>query len=95
MIITKQHKKIILTQIFKDGVLVIKKEKNVFDTNEKKIKNIAIIKLMKSLVSKGLITERFCWKFYYFILNDKGIKFLRKYLYIPENVVPLTLPFGN
>mmetsp|Transcript_47760 Transcript_47760/g.112717 ORF Transcript_47760/g.112717 Transcript_47760/m.112717 type:complete len:90 (+) Transcript_47760:2338-2607(+) len=85
MIIAKKQKLSIYTQLFRDGVLVVKQERK----NEKKI-NFIIIKLMKSLVSKGLVKEQFSWRFYYFTLKEEGIKFLRNYLHLPENVFPLT-----
>ncbi|ABW98078.1 rps10b (nucleomorph) [Hemiselmis andersenii] len=92
MIIKKKDKKLIYTQLFKDGLLVVKKEKKFFLEKEKQIESIIVIKLLKSLVSKGFVKESFCWKYYYFILNDRGIEFLRNYLQIPSDVIPLTLP---
>mmetsp|Transcript_16984 Transcript_16984/g.33383 ORF Transcript_16984/g.33383 Transcript_16984/m.33383 type:complete len:95 (-) Transcript_16984:803-1087(-) len=92
MIIQKKEKKLVYTHLFKNGLLVVKKEKNFFLEKEYKIESIVVIKLLKSLVSKGFVSERFCWKYYYFILNDKGIEFLRNYLHLPRNVIPLTLP---
>mmetsp|Transcript_38950 Transcript_38950/g.97533 ORF Transcript_38950/g.97533 Transcript_38950/m.97533 type:complete len:95 (-) Transcript_38950:81-365(-) len=94
MIIKKKEKKLVYTQLFKDGLLVVKKEKKFFLEKEKELESIVVIKLLKCLVSKGFVKERFCWKYYYFVLNDKGIEFLRKYLNIPPNVIPLTLPLA-
>ena len=92
MIIDRNDKKTVYKQIFKDGLLVVKKNKKFSFTIEKEMESLVVIKLMKSLVSKGYVKEKFCWKYYYFVLNDKGIEFLRKYLNVPENVIPLTLP---
>jgi small subunit ribosomal protein S10e len=90
MVVALQKKKIIYTQIFKDGVFVIKKGKNFCNDVGLEIENFIVIKLMKGLLSKGFVNETFNWKFYYFILNEKGVNFLRRYLNIPENVVPMT-----
>jgi small subunit ribosomal protein S10e len=94
MIISRQQKKEVYSQLFKDGLMVIKKDKKYFFYKENSIESLIVIKLMKGLVSKGFVKEKFSWKYYYFILNDKGIDFLRKFLYIPENVIPLTLPLA-
>jgi len=94
MIIKKKEKKQVYTQLFKDGLLVVKKEKKFFLEKEVELDSIVVIKLLKSLVSKGFVKETFCWKYYYFVLNDRGIEFLRNYLQIPPNVIPLTLPLA-
>lgn len=92
MIIKKSQKKFVYMQIFKEGLLVVKKSKIFFLEKDMEINNLIVIKLMKGLVSKGMVTEKYCWKYYYFVLNEKGINFLRKFLYVPENIIPLTLP---
>jgi len=55
------------------------------------VRNLEVIKLMQSLHSKELVSERFSWKHYYWFLKDEGIEYLREYLNIPEDVVPNTL----
>lgn len=94
MIISIKQKKEVYSQLFKDGLVVVKKDKKYFLEKENSIESLIVIKLMKGLVSKGFVKEKFSWKYYYFVLNDKGIEFLRKFLYIPENVIPLTLPLA-
>jgi len=32
---------------------------------------------MQSLVSRGLVKEKFAWRHYYWYLNDEGIEYLR------------------
>ena len=91
MLITKKEKELVYNEIFRVGILVVKQDKKKFSGKEgEKIKNIVIIKLLKGLLSKGLVTETFSWKIYYFTLNDKGVIFLRNFLNIPSSVVPLT-----
>jgi len=85
MIISRKEKISIYTQLFRDGVLVVKQVRK----SEKK-ENFVIIKIMKGLLSKGLVREQFSWNFYYFILNEEGVRFLRSYLNLPERVFPLT-----
>jgi small subunit ribosomal protein S10e len=85
MYIPKKIKKTILSQLFRDGILVIK-----LDKKNHRYENLVSIKVMKSLVSKGLVSERYSWNFYYFILKDNGVDYLRKFLNIPNSVTPLT-----
>ena len=65
MYISKKIKKTILSQLFRDGILVIK-----LDKKNHRYENLVSIKVMKSLVSKGLVSERYSWNFYYFILHS-------------------------
>jgi|Transcript_63543 small subunit ribosomal protein S10e len=86
MIIGKEDKITIYTNLFKNGVVVIKREKQ----KEKKSKSLQTKLLLKSLYSKGLVKETFSWQFYYYTLNDDGVRYLQNYLNIPEKVVPMT-----
>ena len=51
---------------------------------------IQVMQMMRAMKSKGLIKEQFAWKHYYWFLLDTGVEFLRKYLYLADNVVPNT-----
>ena len=39
------------------------------------IPNLEVVKLLTSLTSRELVTERFAWKHYYWFLNDEGIEY--------------------
>jgi small subunit ribosomal protein S10e len=86
MIISKEERIEIYENLFRNGAVVIKKEKK----KEKKDKTLASKILLKRLVSKGLVKETFSWQFYYYTLNDDGVRYLQTYLNIPEKVVPIT-----
>jgi len=75
----------VYTELFKDGVIVVKNTKNKsgFDNLEK-------IKLLKGLASKGIVYENYSWKYHYFTLNVNGIEYLRRTLNLPNNIVPST-----
>lgn len=45
---------------------------------------------MRSLLSKKYVTEIFNWQWHYYFLVPEGIKFLRSYLGLPENIIPNT-----
>ena len=82
----------ILTYLFKEGVIVAKKDWNLAKHPEvEEATNLEVIKLMTSLTSKDLVSCRFSWKHYYWFLNDEGIEWLREYLHLPADMVPNTL----
>jgi len=90
MLIPKKDRLTIYSYIFRDGVLVTKKELYVKHP-EIGVSNLYVINLMKSMKSRGFVTERFCWNHYYFYLTNEGINYLREYLHLPPDVVPGTL----
>lgn len=88
----KSHRIAILTYLFKEGVIVAKKDFNLpKHPDVEEATNLEVIKLMTSLTSKDLVSCRFSWKHYYWFLNDEGIEFLREYLHLPADMLPNTL----
>merc|ERR1712187_260525 len=73
--------------------MVAKKDCNKanHDDADLPVKNIYVIKLLTSLKSRGYVTERFSWQWYYWYLTNEGIEYLREYLHLPSEVVPNTL----
>merc|ERR1719164_71935 len=47
--------------------------------------------LLRSFASKGFCNVTFNWQYYYYYLTAEGIKYIREYLGLPDNVVPATL----
>lgn len=86
MIITKEEKISIYTDLFKNGTMVIKRDKK----KENKIKSLPVKVILEGLKSKGMVKETFSWQFHFYTLSDEGVKYLQNYLNIPEKVVPLT-----
>jgi len=92
MLISKKNRIAILTHLFKEGVIVAKKDWNLpKHPDVEDVSNLEVIKLMTSLTSRDLVTERFSWKHYYWFLTDEGIEYLREYLNLPEDMLPNTL----
>ena len=88
----KAHRIAILTYLFKEGVIVAKKDYNLpKHPDVEEVSNLEVIKLLTSLTSRDLVTCRFSWKHYYWFLTDAGIEYLREYLHLPEDMVPNTL----
>merc|ERR1719506_461646 len=91
MLISKKNRLAILSYLFKEGVVVAKKDYALKKHPGIDASNLEVIKLMTSLTSKELVTERFSWKHYYWFLTDDGIEYLREYLNLDSEMVPNTL----
>merc|ERR1712139_596459 len=93
MLVPKKDRLIIYRRLFQEGVMVAKKDCNKpkHDDPELPVKNIYVIKLLTSLKSRGYVTERFSWQWYYWYLTNEGIEYLREYLHLPQEIVPNTL----
>jgi small subunit ribosomal protein S10e len=92
MLIPKKNLIAIYEQLFRDGVMVAKKDFNApkhpeIDT----VPNLQVIKAMQSLKSRNYVTEKFAWRHYYWYLKNEGIQYLRDFLHLPPEIVPATL----
>ena len=89
------HCSLALISLLPQGVIVAKKDYTLAKHPDiEEASNLEVIKLMTSLTSKDLVSCRFCWKHYYWFLNDTGIEWLREYLHLPEDHLPNTLKKG-
>ncbi|XP_064400434.1 small ribosomal subunit protein eS10-like [Halichondria panicea] len=92
MLIPKKNRKLIYENLFKEGVLVAKKDFNLPQHPEiDAVPNLQVIKAMQSLKSRGYVKEQFSWQHYYWYLTNEGIQYLREYLHLPNEIVPATL----
>merc|ERR1711998_590231 len=93
MLVPKANRMAVYKYLFKEGVMVAKKDFNkaTHDDPDLNVPNLHVIKLMQSLKSRGFVTERFSWNWYYYYLTNEGIDYLQKYLNLPADVVPATL----
>ncbi|XP_028436608.1 uncharacterized protein LOC114557377 [Perca flavescens] len=79
--------------LFKDGVMVAKKDKRP-QTKHPEIEgvsNLQVIRAMGSLKSRGYVKETFAWRHFYWYLTNEGIVYLRDYLHLPPEIVPASL----
>jgi len=88
----KQNRVAIYEHLFKEGVMVAKKDFNQPKHDElDTIPNLQVIKALTSLKSRGYVKEQFAWRHYYWSLTNEGIQYLRDYLHLPPEIVPATL----
>ncbi|KAI8051259.1 Plectin/S10 [Syncephalis plumigaleata] len=90
MLISKQNRKLIYENLFKEGVLVAKKDYNADKHPDIPVRNLEVIKAMQSLTSRGLVKTQFSWQYYYYTLTNEGIDYLREFLHLPTEIVPAT-----
>jgi len=90
MIISKQNRRVIYESLFKEGVMVAKKDYNAPKHEELDVPNLEVIKAMQSLTSKGLVKTQFSWQWYYYVLTPEGVDYLREWLNLPGEIVPAT-----
>lgn len=70
MIITKADRRTIYENLFKEGVMVAKKDYNAPKHLELDVKNLHVIKACQSLTSRGYVSTQFSWQYYYVRLRS-------------------------
>ncbi|KAJ9592051.1 hypothetical protein L9F63_001430 [Diploptera punctata] len=92
MLMPKKNRVAIYEYLFKEGVMVAKKDFHAPKHPElENIPNLQVIKAMQSLKSRGFVSEQFAWRHFYWYLTNDGISYLRNYLHLPAEIVPSTL----
>ena len=91
MFVTKKNRIEVYSYLFKEGVLVAKKDFFKEKHDDIDVPNLEVLNLMKSLKSRGFIRETFNWQYYYWYLENEGVEYLREYLHLPAEIVPATL----
>ncbi|EDV42501.2 uncharacterized protein Dana_GF16988 [Drosophila ananassae] len=92
MFMPKEHRIAIYEYLFKEGVIVAKKDQRVQKHPDlPAVPNLHVVKAMQSLHSRGLVKEQFAWRHYYWYLTNEGVEELRCYLHLPPEIVPSTM----
>lgn len=82
----KANRVAIYSQLFKDGVCVVKKDPMMKKHGEIDVPNLHVMNVMKSLKSREYVRETFSWQYYYYYLTDEGIEYLRSFLNLPSTI---------
>ncbi|KAK5119302.1 hypothetical protein LTR85_007658 [Meristemomyces frigidus] len=89
-LIPKADRKKIHEYLFREGVLVAKKDFNLPKHADIDTKNLFVIKACQSLTSRGYLKTQFSWQWYYYTLTPEGLDYLREWLHLPAEIVPQT-----
>lgn len=76
--------------LFREGVLVAKKDYNLPKHPDIDTKNLYVVKACQSLNSRGFVKTQFSWQYYYYTLTPEGLDYLREWLHLPSEIVPAT-----
>ncbi|TVY43706.1 Xylosidase/arabinosidase [Lachnellula subtilissima] len=90
LLIPKADRKKIHEYLFREGVLVAKKDYNLPKHNDIDTKNLFVVKACQSLTSRGYVKTQFSWQYYYYTLTPEGLDYLREWLHLPAEIVPAT-----
>lgn len=93
MLMPLQALRAIYEVLFRDGVMVAKKDKRpqTMHPEIEGVSNLQVIRAMGSLKSRGCVKETFAWRHFYWYLTNEGIVYLREYLHLPPEIVPASL----
>jgi small subunit ribosomal protein S10e len=94
-LVPKANRDNIYRFLFTEGVLTCEKNplgkwRGKLGGRTFEVPALHVMTLMRSLISRNLVTEQFAWRHCYWFLKDEGVAFLRKYLHLPEAAVPNT-----
>lgn len=93
MLMPMRDLKAIYEVLFRDGVMVAKKDKRpqIKHPEVQSVSNLQVIRAMGSLKSRGYVKETFAWRHFYWYLTNDGIVYLRDYLHLPTEIIPAPL----
>ncbi|XP_008430199.1 plectin isoform X24 [Poecilia reticulata] len=93
MLMPMHELKAIYEVLFRDGVMVAKKDKRpqIKHPEVRDVTNLQVIRAMGSLKSRGYVRETFAWRHFYWYLTNDGIVYLRDYLHLPAEIIPASL----
>ena len=92
VLIPKKSRRAILEHLFKEGVMVVKKDYQACKHNElEDIPNLHVMMVLRSLASRNYLSEIYSWRWHYYTLTNEGIEYLREVLHLPQQVFPQTL----
>uniref|UniRef100_A0A8V5GSR4 Uncharacterized protein n=1 Tax=Melopsittacus undulatus TaxID=13146 RepID=A0A8V5GSR4_MELUD len=96
MLIPQDHLRSILELLFRDGVLVAKKDPRPRRCHPElpAVPNVVVVSAMSSLRVRGLVRETFAWRHFYWYLTDAGVEYLRRVLRLPSAAVPRSMRRG-
>ena len=70
--------------------MVAPKDTSFVKNKEVGVRNLYVLKSMRSLESRGYVRSQFNWQWYYYFITPEGVDYLRQWLHIPDTVVPTT-----
>ena len=91
MLMPKKNWIAIYALLFKEGVMVAKKDVHIPyhpELADKNVPNLHVLKAMQSLKPRGYVKEQFAWRHFCWYLTNEGIQYLCDYLHRLLEIVP-------
>jgi len=90
MIIPTREIKLVHEYLFRNGCMVVE-DKPTFDLHPLlPVTNHKVMKVVRSLTSKGVLSRQFIWKHAYYTVTMDGVAWLREKLLLEEDAYPKT-----
>ncbi|EIJ89544.1 small subunit ribosomal protein S10e [Nematocida parisii] len=74
--------------IFDKGCIVVQFNRSLKPHPYVNVANFKVMKIVRSLYSKGCVEKVFAWRDGYYVINKKGIEYIRRKHYLTENDYP-------
>uniref|UniRef100_A0A8C2XX86 Small ribosomal subunit protein eS10 n=1 Tax=Capra hircus TaxID=9925 RepID=A0A8C2XX86_CAPHI len=98
MLMPKKNWIAIYALLFKEGVMVAKKDVHIPyhpELADKNVPNLHVLKAMQSLKPRGYVKEQFAWRHFCWYLTNEGIQYLCDYLHRLLEIVPANPASGG
>ena len=86
MLVPKKNRLAVYSYLFKEGVIVVKKDPFLAKHATLEVPNIQAMKLLQSLKSRAYVKEQFSWQYYYYTLTDEVGDNSHNNIYEPNNI---------
>ena len=81
VLVSRAEKRQIFLYLLQEGVIVVRKDSYLpKHQNLGDVPNLKVMMIVKSLVSRGYLTQVFNWQWNYYSVTNKGVQFLAKSL---------------
>uniref|UniRef100_A0A8C2RK15 Plectin/eS10 N-terminal domain-containing protein n=1 Tax=Capra hircus TaxID=9925 RepID=A0A8C2RK15_CAPHI len=94
MLMPKKNRIAIYELLFKEGVMVTKKDVHVPkhpELADKTVPDLHAMEAGQSPRARGYVKEQSAWRHFCWNLTSEGVQHLRGYLHLPPEIVPATL----
>merc|ERR1719231_1115313 len=92
VLVSKANKRAIFAYLLREGCIVVKKDGYLPQHQHVGggVTNLEVMMIVKSLKSRGYLTDVFNWQWSYYVVTKEGVKYLIQQLGVSTDVVPAT-----
>merc|ERR1712032_32254 len=93
VLVSKEQRRTVFKYLLREGVIVVKKDAYLpFHQHCTTVPNLQVMMIVKSLKSKGCLTQAYNWGWSYYFLTKEGVQHLIQQLGLPADskILPAT-----